>query len=199
MPSPHASPSTAGDEIVRKFVEHWSAMARLWGINATMAELFALMYITGGDWSADELRAQLRISRGNVSMNLRELLGWGVVHKVHRPGQRREFFRAETDVWTLFRRIITERKRREIEPTRELLAETARRIPRAEGMEGVRERALALWRFFETINTLATRLIALAPHDLQNLLELIDQRREPGPRRRTRRRGRKGVRNRSPE
>src|SRR3954451_9956561 len=89
----------ATDAVIRQFVEHWGVMARSWGINATMGELFALLYITGTDWTADELCERLQISRGNVSMNLKELMGWGVVHKVHRQGQRREFYRAETDVW----------------------------------------------------------------------------------------------------
>ena len=80
-------------------------------------ELFALLYITGTEWTADDLRNWLGVSRGNVSMNLRELLSWGVVHKVHRPGERRELFRAETDVWTLFRKILSERKRRELDPS----------------------------------------------------------------------------------
>src|ERR671910_588699 len=88
-----------GDGLVREFVEHWGMMARSWGINATMGELFALLYITGTDWTADALRQWLRISRGNVSMNLRELISWGVVHKTHRQGHRREFYRAEADVW----------------------------------------------------------------------------------------------------
>src|SRR3954449_3984754 len=103
------------DDPVRQFVEHWGMMARSWGINATMGELFALLYISGNDWTADDLRERLQVSRGNVSMNLRELMAWGVVHKVHRQGQRREFYRAETDVWTLFRRILFERKRRELD------------------------------------------------------------------------------------
>ncbi len=149
-------------------------MARLWGINATMAELFALMYISGGDWSADELQERLRISRGNVSMNLRELLAWGVVHKSHRHGERREFFRAETDVWMIFRRIITERTRREVEPTRELLATTVEEAGSLPDASGVRERAEALWRFFETINRLATRLVALEPGELHELLSMLD-------------------------
>src|SRR3954467_5297831 len=119
-------PPTA--EVIRQFVEHWGVMARSWGINSTMGELFALLYITGTDWTADELRARLRVSRGNVSMNLRELIAWGVVHKVHRQGQRREYYRAETEVWTLFRRILTERKRRELDPTLRVLDQTARRI-----------------------------------------------------------------------
>src|SRR5215471_16858683 len=104
------------EDLVRQFVEHWGSMARAWGINATMGELFALLYITGRDWTADDLRHWLGVSRGNVSMNLRELLSWGVVHKVHRAGERRELFRAETEVWTLFRKILAERKRRELDP-----------------------------------------------------------------------------------
>ena len=104
-------------EVVRQFVEHWGMMARAWGINPTMGELFALLYITGTDWTAEELKDWLRVSRGNVSMNLRELLAWGVVRKLHRPGERRELFHAETEVWTLFRRILKERKRRELDPT----------------------------------------------------------------------------------
>src|SRR5215218_7876794 len=116
------------DDLVRQFVEHWGMMARSWGINATMGELFALLYITGTDWTADGLRERLQVSRGNVSMNLRELMAWGVVHKVHRTGQRREFFRAETDVWTLFRRILSERKRRELDPTLVVLERSVGRI-----------------------------------------------------------------------
>ena len=94
---------TRSDSVVRQFVEHWGMMARAWGINPTMGELFALLYITGTDWTAEELRSWLHVSRGNVSMNLRELLAWGVVRKLHRPGERRELYRAETEVWTLFR------------------------------------------------------------------------------------------------
>ena len=109
--------SSGSREVIRQFVEHWGMMARAWGINPTMGELFALLYITGTDWTAEELKDWLRVSRGNVSMNLRELLAWGVVRKLHRPGERRELFRAETDVWTLFRRILKERKRRELDPT----------------------------------------------------------------------------------
>ena len=86
-----------------------------------MGELFALLYITGTEWTADDLRNWLGVSRGNVSMNLRELLSWGVVHKVHRAGERRELFRAETDVWTLFRKILSERKRRELDPSLSVL------------------------------------------------------------------------------
>ena len=109
------------ERLIEEFVSHWGLMARAWGINSTMGELFALLYITGTEWTADDLRNWLGVSRGNVSMNLRELLAWGVVHKVHRSGERRELFRAETDVWTLFRKILSERKRRELDPSLSVL------------------------------------------------------------------------------
>ena len=102
-------PTPSSEPLIREFVAHWGLMARTWGINSSMGELFALLYITGGDWTAEDLRHWLGVSRGNVSMNLRELLAWGVVHKVHRTGERRELFRAENDVWTLFCKILTER------------------------------------------------------------------------------------------
>src|SRR5258708_728989 len=128
------------DRVVRQFVEHWGMMARSWGINSTMGELFALLYISGTDWTADALRAWLRVSRGNVSMNLRELMAWGVVLKVHRPGERREFFRAEADVWILFRRILAERKRRELDPTLHLLEASVAEAAATPDREGIRAR-----------------------------------------------------------
>src|SRR5438309_1463888 len=156
----------AVDDLVRQFVEHWGMMARSWGINATMGELFALLYITGNDWTADGLRERLQVSRGNVSMNLRELMAWGVVHKVHRQGQRREFYRAETDVWTLFRRILQERKRRELDPTLVVLEQTVRLIESESAPHGARlDRIASLRRFFDLINNLATRLLTLEPDE----------------------------------
>lgn len=162
------------DDLVRAFVEHWGAMARAWGINATMGELFALLYITGGDWTAEALRVRLGVSRGNVSMNLRELIVWGVVHKVHHPGERREYYRAEEDVWVLFRRILVERKRRELDPTLRLLDLTAARTPRGPKHAAQGDRVVALQRFFRRINGLATRLATLGSTDLDQLLELFD-------------------------
>src|SRR5437764_11554046 len=141
-----ATPANApgrSDEAVRQFVEHWGMMARSWGINATMGELFALLYITGGEWTADALKEWLDVSRGNVSMNLRELMAWGVVHKIHRQGERREFFRAETEVWTLFRRILTERKRRELDPTLIVLDRTLEMIKIDASHHGIHERISA--------------------------------------------------------
>lgn len=171
-PAPQTPESPAND-IVRQFVEHWGMMARSWGINSTMGELFALLYITGTDWTADALREWLRVSRGNVSMNLRELLSWGVVHKVHRAGERREFFRAEADVWTLFRRILAERKRRELDPTLHMLERTVSLIPDDPQYDLLRDRVSNLRLFFSMIGGLATRLMSLEPEDMDELRQLF--------------------------
>jgi DNA-binding transcriptional regulator GbsR (MarR family) len=126
-----------------------------------MGELFALLYITGADWTAEDLRKALGVSRGNVSMNLRELLAWGVVHRVHRPGERRELFRAETEVWTLFRRILSERKRRELDPSLEVLDRTVRLAEGRPELADVKERVESLRQFFGLIDSLAVRLLSL--------------------------------------
>jgi DNA-binding transcriptional regulator GbsR (MarR family) len=165
--------STESEEIVRQFVEHWGMMARAWGINSTMGELFALMYVTGTDWNADALREWLRVSRGNVSMNLRELMSWGVVHKIHRAGERREFFRAEDDVWTLFRRILSERKRRELDPTLLVLERSVARAADAPGSDAIRQRIASLTQFFGLIDRLASTLLRLGPEDLEDLRRLL--------------------------
>jgi DNA-binding transcriptional regulator GbsR (MarR family) len=173
-PDSHPTAAVPPPDLVRQFVEHWGVMARSWGINATMGELFALLYVTGTDWTADELRSRLHISRGNVSMNLRELMNWGVVHKSHRQGERREYYRAEGDVWTLFRRILAERKRRELDPTLVVLDDTVRQIDREPELVPVRARIVALQQFFRRINTLATRLSTLDADDLDEILRLMD-------------------------
>ncbi len=147
--------------------------ARSWGINSTMGELFALLYITGEDWAADALREWLRVSRGNVSMNLRELMSWGVVHKVHRPGERREFFRAEADVWTLFRRILSERKRRELDPTLAVLEQTEAVVPAGADSVALRQRVKSLRDFFSLIDALASKLLTLEPDDMEELRQLF--------------------------
>ncbi|HEY2158985.1 MAG TPA: transcriptional regulator [Isosphaeraceae bacterium] len=172
-PRPGAARAVADAEPIRRFVEHLGVMARAWGINASMGELFALLYVTGTDWTAEDLREQLRVSRGNVSMNLRELIAWGVVHKVHRQGERREFYRAEDDVWTLFRRILAERKRRELDPTLAVLRRTVREIPDDPNVRARRDRLVELEEFFGLINALATRLLSLDAEELRDLVEVV--------------------------
>jgi HTH-type transcriptional regulator, glycine betaine synthesis regulator len=171
----NASSASPSDHLVREFVEHWGMMARAWGINPTMGELFALLYITGTDWTAEELRQWLHVSRGNVSMNLRELLAWGVVRKLHRPGERRELFHAETEVWTLFRRILKERKRRELDPTLMVLDRISRLSETEPELRDLKTRVESLRHFFGLIDGLAVRLLSLETQELSDLGMLLGE------------------------
>ncbi len=159
-------PSPGSDRVIKEFVSHWGLMARAWGINSTMGELFALLYITGTEWTAEDLRSWLGVSRGNVSMNLRELLSWGVVHKVHRSGERRELFRAETDVWTLFRKILSERKRRELDPSLSVLDRTFNLAEDDPALRDLKGRIEPLRAFFRMIDSLAVQLLVAPSGEL---------------------------------
>jgi DNA-binding transcriptional regulator GbsR (MarR family) len=99
-----------------QFVELWNNMGSLWGISPTMARIHGLLYITGSALSMDDIMARLAISRGNVSMNLSKLVEWGLVRRVHKKGDRREYYESLGDVWEMFTLVASQRKRREIDP-----------------------------------------------------------------------------------
>jgi DNA-binding transcriptional regulator GbsR (MarR family) len=106
---------TASDT-VQRFVDAWGAMGALWGINRSVARVHALLMASEGSLSLDEIAEKLQMSKGNASMSLRELRTLGVVRQVEVPGDRRDFYVTEPDVWTMFFRILRERKRREFDP-----------------------------------------------------------------------------------
>lgn len=99
-----------------RFVAAWGQMGSVWGISRTMAEVHALLYITDEPMCTDEVMDRLQISRGNASMSLRALVDWGIVVRSHRRGDRKEYFRAEQDVWAMARAIVRERLKREVDP-----------------------------------------------------------------------------------
>ena len=110
---------------VDRFVSLWGEMASTWGINRTMAKIHALLYCAERPLSTDEVMECLDVSRGNANMNLRSLVDWNLVDKTHRSGSRKDYYRAETDVWQITARIIEERQRREVHPVRSRLQECA--------------------------------------------------------------------------
>lgn len=97
-------------------MQAWGQMGPSWGVSRTMAEVHALLYITGTPLNTDEVMERLRISRGNASMSLRALVEWGLVSRQHVRGERKEYFQADADVWSMARVVIRERLRREIMP-----------------------------------------------------------------------------------
>jgi len=106
-----------------KYIQTWGSLATNWGINKTMAQVHALLLVSTKPLSADEIMETLKISRGNVNMNVRALIDWGIVRKEFVVGERKEFFVADKDIWELFKQITKERKRREIEPVLKVLDE----------------------------------------------------------------------------
>lgn len=120
---PAPAPLRRLEESQALFIRRWGEMSSYWGINRTMAEIHALMYVSTEPVCTDDVMALLQVSRGNASMNLRSLVDWGLIQRIHIRGDRKEYFTALTDVWQMFETIIRQRKRREVEP----IVETIRR------------------------------------------------------------------------
>lgn len=111
------------DEALEQFVLLWGEMASAWGINKTMAQIHALLYAESEPLDTDAIMSRLDISRGNANMNLRNLVQWQLVYKVHFKGQRKDFYTAEKDVWNIVATIVRERQQREVAPIRQNLEE----------------------------------------------------------------------------
>jgi len=104
-----------------QFIASWGAFGTHWGINRTMAQIHALLLVSADPITQDDIMVQLNISRGNVNMNIRELIDWGLVDRILLPGERKEHFSAEKDIWKVAVQIVKERKKRELEPMAKLL------------------------------------------------------------------------------
>ena len=110
-------------EAKQQFISSWGAFGTQWGINRTMAQIHALLLVSTSPITQDDLMKELSISRGNVNMNIRELIGWGLVDRVIISGERKEYFTAEKDIWKVATQIIKERKKRELDPMIKLLGQ----------------------------------------------------------------------------
>ena len=107
----------------KQFIASWGAFGTHWGINRTMAQIHALLLVSPDAICAEDVMEQLDISRGNANMNLRELIDWGLVDRIIVPGERKEFFSAEKDIWKVGRQIVKERKKRELDPMINILGQ----------------------------------------------------------------------------
>ena len=111
------------EQAKNQFIQTWGSYGSQWGINRTMAQIHAYLLVSDGPRSTDEIMQQLSISRGNANMNLRELINWNLLYRESISGDRREYFRAEKDMWEVAKRILQERKRREFDPLTQHLQE----------------------------------------------------------------------------
>lgn len=144
-----------------QFILEWGRMSSSWGINRTMAQIHALLLVTGRAHSVDEIIERLHISRGNASMNLRDLMDWGIVQRFRRPGDRKDIYVSEADVWQMFGRVVRERKRREIDPTIGAIRDCVSRLPtddRREEAEIFRSRLNGLLEIFALVDAVAEQV-----------------------------------------
>jgi HTH-type transcriptional regulator, glycine betaine synthesis regulator len=179
-----------------RFIAVWGQMAGAWGISRTMAEVHALLYITGEELCTDDVMERLEISRGNASMSLRALLEWGIVERAHKRGDRKEYFKAEQDVWAMFRAIVRERIAREVDPLLASLYEIRDMTPPRKGrgelsaddrrlIESHHQRLEDMLAFFRTLEGLGHRFVSPAGRGLQlaaTLLGRLPDEREGHPR-----------------
>ncbi|WP_448701422.1 GbsR/MarR family transcriptional regulator [Mucilaginibacter sp. AW1-3] len=113
-------------EAKQKFIEAWGKLGSEWGINRTMAQVHALLLITPEALTTEEIMEQLSISRGNANMTLRDLMGWGLVEKQLKTGERKEYFFADKDTWNIARQVAKERRKRELDPVIKILDELSK-------------------------------------------------------------------------
>jgi DNA-binding transcriptional regulator GbsR (MarR family) len=157
----------------KRFILHWGELGTRWGLNRSVAQVHALLYLSPTPLTADQVASLLSIARSNVSTSLRELQGWGLVRVVHVMGDRRDHFDTVHDVWEMFTIVVEERKRREIDPTIAVLRECATEIDRntPEDKEA-RKRIRELLAFFEQATTVYEEFSGLQGGVLRQLWKL---------------------------
>jgi DNA-binding transcriptional regulator GbsR (MarR family) len=148
--------------VAQKFILHWGEMGTKWGINRTVAQVHALLFLSPHPLPADEISTTLSVARSNVSTSLRELQGWGIVSLVHVLGDRRDHFQTTKDVWEIFRTVSEERKRREIDPTLRVLNECVQEIKTAPGGDPyTRERLESMLDFLTIMSGLFEEILRM--------------------------------------
>jgi DNA-binding transcriptional regulator GbsR (MarR family) len=151
------------------FIRRWGEMGATWGISRTMAEIHALLFLTGEPHCTDDIMEQLQVSRGNASMNLRQLVNWGLIRRTHLRGDRKEYFISDLDAWQMFETITRERRRREVEPIietidrcRQDLAAELNALPKDKREEAMRydEKLKDMVEFIHAVNSLLDTVLS---------------------------------------
>jgi DNA-binding transcriptional regulator GbsR (MarR family) len=154
----------------RQFVAHFGEMGSRWGINRTVGQIYALLFVAQRPLNADEITETLEFSRSNVSMGLKELQSWRLVRLKHLPGDRREYFEAPQDVWEIFRVLAEERRRREIEPTLSMLRMALLEEPVNEADRHAQDRMRQMHDLIDRLMTWLDDVQKLAPETAMQLM-----------------------------
>jgi DNA-binding transcriptional regulator GbsR (MarR family) len=164
------------------FIRRWGEMGQTWGINRTMAEIHALLYIVAQPSCTDDVMERLNISRGNASMSLRSLCDWGIIRRLHKRGERREYFESLSDVWEIFSIIAAERKRREMDPVLETIKQCQRMLEeasigkvaaRSEAVQLTRKRLAGMEEFMAVTNKIFQQFIGNARSGLTRVVKVL--------------------------
>lgn len=156
----------------REFINHFGEMGSRWGINRTVGQIYALLFVSPRALNADEIGDALGFSRSNVSMGLKELQAWRLVRLRHHPGDRREYFEAPEDVWEIFRVLATERRRREIEPTLSMLRSALLVTPDNEAERHAQTRMREMHDLIERLMSWFDEVQKLQPETALQLMDL---------------------------
>ena len=159
-------------DMAEKFILHWGEMGTQWGVNRTVAQIHALLFIAARPMAADEICDTLGVARSNVSNSIKELQSWRLVSVVHQLGDRRDHFETNGDVWELFRVIAAERQRREIEPTERFLAQMMASADFAEQDKVVQQRITQTHELVSTLTVWTGQMLKLSTTTLVRLLKL---------------------------
>jgi DNA-binding transcriptional regulator GbsR (MarR family) len=158
---------------VEKFVLHWGDMGSQWGVNRTVAQIHALLYVSERPLTAEEIAATLGVARSNVSTSIRELMGWDLIRRVPVKGDRRDHFEAESDIWELVRRIAAGRKAREIDPALAALRACAAEAEADRSVHPVAARRLKeMLAFTETVDRWYAQVLTIPRPQLAALMRL---------------------------
>src|SRR5262245_5877939 len=158
--------------VMQKFILHWGEMGARWGINRTVAQVYALLYVSAEPLNAEDIAKTLSVARSNVSTSLHELQGWGIIKVAHVLGDRRDHFRPTKDVWETFQRILDERKRREVDPTLEVLQACVAELDGDSRDDYVRQHLLDLLDFFATMVSLYEEVRRVPSDRLRQIVKL---------------------------
>lgn len=158
--------------IAERFILHWGEMGSRWGVNRTVAQIHALLYLLGRPVAADEIADTLGVARSNVSTSLKELQAWRLAKVVHVKGDRRDHFETSTDVWELFKLIVEGRRQREIDPTLTMLRDSLMNPDMVSESRETEQRIRDTLQFVETLTTWSDEMLRLKPDTLMKTLGL---------------------------
>ena len=158
--------------IAERFVLHWGEMGSKWGVNRTVSQIHALLYLTGKPMAADEIAETLTVARSNVSNSLKELQNWNLIHVVHVMGDRRDHFETSTDVWELFRTVVSERKEREFDPTISVLRDCLASKDLTKEDASAQHRIKDTLVLMEALSTWGDQMLKLDPATLMKVMKL---------------------------